>query len=438
MSETEKKPSLETLVSLLKRRGFVYLGSDFYGGLAGTYDFGPLGVELIHNIKELWWRKFVSGREDMYGLSSSILMPERVWRASGHLSGFADPMVECFKCKRRFRADHLADQKTCPECAGVLGEAKDFNLLFPVSTGATEGGATTAYLRGELAQGMFVNFKNILDAYHPKLPFGIAQIGRVFRNEISPRDFVFRTREFELAEFEYFVEEKDWQKYFEYWRQEIWTFADSLGLSASSLHELEIPDGERAHYSARTIDFEFDFPFGRKELFGLAYRGGYDLSAHAKESGIDLQMIDETENKKFFPQVIEPTFGLARAFLAIITSAYQEDNLGGEGRVFLKLRPKVAPIKVAVFPLLKNKPELVERARQVFRKIKEEIPATVFDDHGNIGKRYRRQDEIGTPWCVTIDFETLSTETVTLRERDSGEQKRLSVADLLAEMKTQL
>jgi glycyl-tRNA synthetase len=415
---------MEKIVSLCKRRGFVFQGSEIYGGLAGTWDYGPLGVALKKNIENLWWKMFVESHEDMYGLDSSIIMPEAVWKASGHLAGFADPMIECQKCKHRFRADHVGDTTKCPDCGGVLGEPKMFNLLFPVEMGSTAEASATAYLRGEVAQGMFVNFKNVLDSMHPKLPFGLAQIGKAFRNEIAPRDFIFRVREFDLMEFEYFIRESEWEKSFQYWKDEMWKWIDAVGIKRDAVHELEVSPEDRAHYSKRTVDFEFDFPFGRKELYGLAYRTDYDLSKHMEKSGVDLRYAEEGE-EKFIPHVIEPTFGLGRTVLAVLASAYTEDELGGETRIYLKLAPAVAPIKAAVFPLLKNKPELVAKAREIYEALKKEIPQVVFDDNGNIGKRYRRQDEIGTPWCITVDFDTLGDGTVTLRDRDTGEQARV-------------
>ena len=431
------KVSLDTLVSLAKRRGFVYLGSEIYGGLAGTYDYGPMGVALKKNIEQLWWNRFVSSRDDMYGLDSSIVMPEAVWKASGHLEGFTDPMVECEKCKHRFRADHVEGEK-CPDCGGKLGAAKQFNLLFPVEMGATSGGTTTGYLRGEIAQGMFVNFKNVIDSFHPKLPFGIAQSGKAFRNEIAPREFLFRVREFDLMEFEYFIKEADWEERFEYWRKEMWAWIEEVGIEKDAVHELEVSAEDRAHYSKRTIDFEFDFPMGRKELYGLAYRTDYDLARHAEASGENLTYLDEETKEKFTPHVIEPTFGLGRTVLAVLASAYREDELGGETRVYLAFAPKVAPVKAMVSPLLKNKPELVAKAREVREMLRKVHPAIAWDDNGNIGKRYRRQDEIGTPWCVTIDFDTLEDGTVTVRDRDTGEQERLSVEAVVEKLRAAL
>jgi len=386
--------NLENIISLAKRRGFVYPGSEIYGGLAGTWDYGPLGAEMLHNVKDAWWKKFVSSREDMYGIASSIMMPETVWTASGHLEHFTDP----------------------------LG-SKKFNTMFKSKAGALKGETIDIYLRPELAQGMFVNFKNIIDSFHPKVPFGIAQIGRCFRNEISPRDFLFRVREFDLMEFEYFVKESDWEKHFEIWRKEMWDWIKEIGINEKNVHELEVSEKDRAHYSKRTVDFEYDFPFGRKELYGLAYRTDYDLKNHK------LDYYDEDTKERFVPHVIEPTFGAGRTVLALLCEAYDEDELGGERRTVLRLNTKIAPIKVAVFPLLKNKPELVKKAREVYEMLKPEMSA-MWDDNGNIGKRYRRQDEIGTPWCVTIDFETLENNTVTVRDRDTGKQERLDIKEL--------
>lgn len=424
--------TMEKLVSLCKRRGFIYPGSEIYGGLSGTWDYGPLGVELKNNIKNLWWKMFVQEREDMYGVDAAILMSPKVWEASGHVSGFSDPLIECMKCKRRFRADQLESMEKCSECAGRLGELRQFNMMFKTQIGATEDPAAVTYLRPETAGGIFVNFKNVVDSFHPKLPFGIAQIGKAFRNEIAPRDFIFRVRELEQMEIEYFVRPDEWEGSFEMWRENVHRFNDAVGIPRSSVHELEVPDGERAHYSKRTIDFEFDWPFGRKELYGLAYRTDFDLSAHAKASGAELTITDEEGKEPMTPHVVEPSFGVDRTFLALLVSAYTEDELGGEKRTYLKFNAAVAPIKAAVFPLLKNKPQLVEKAREVFALIKKTVPQTVWDDNGNIGKRYRRQDEIGTPACITIDFQTLEDDTVTLRDRDTGEQERVAIADLLS------
>ncbi len=430
MKHDKQSDLLSKIVSLCKRRGFVFQGSEIYGGFAGMYDFGPYGSELAHNIKELWWNHFVREEENMFGLTTGVLMPEAVWEASGHLKGFADPVVECEKCKRRFRSDQLEDLKKCPECNGVLSEEKKVNLLFPVAMGSVEEQTQTAYLRGEAAQGMFVNFKNVVDSIHPELPFGLAQIGKAFRNEIAPRDFLFRVREFDLMEFEYFVKESEWEKWFEYWREAMWKWVDSVGINRKNTHELEVKKEDRAHYSKRTIDFEFEYPFGVKELYGLAYRGDYDLKQHMEASGVDVRYTDSETGEKFIPHVIEPTFGLGRTILAVLLSAYTEDEMDEETRIYLKLKPSIAPVKAAVFPLLRNKPELVKKAREVYAMLKKEISAVEFDDNGNIGKRYRRQDEIGTPYCITIDFETLENDTVTMRDRDSGKQERIAISDL--------
>jgi glycyl-tRNA synthetase len=430
-------PKLEDIVSLAKRRGFIFPGSEIYGGLAGTFDYGPLGVALKENIKKLWWKMFVTDREDMYGIDAAILMNPKAWEASGHVSGFNDPMVECKECKGRFRADHIEDMNTCPSCEkkGTLGEARTFNMMFKTKAGATDDEGATVYLRPETAGGMFVNFKNVVDSFHPKLPFGLAQIGKAFRNEIAPRDFIFRLRELEQMEVEYFVRPENWESAFQLWHGIMHAFAKAVGIKKEHLHDTEIPDGERAHYSSRTIDFEFDYSFGKKELWGLAYRTDYDLKAHSETSKTDLSYFDEETKERSVPHVIEPSLGVDRTILAVLTSAYTVDEMGGEERSYLKLPKEIAPIRVAVFPLLKNKPELVAKAREVFVALKQAGFSVVFDDNGNIGKRYRRQDEIGTPHCVTIDFDTLGEtpalkDTVTVRDRDTGEQKRVALSEL--------
>ncbi len=423
---------MEEIISLMKRRGFIYQGSEIYGGLAGTWDYGPLGLALKNNIKSLWWKRFVSSRDDMYGVDAALLMNQNVWKASGHVGGFADPLVECAKCKHRFRADHLEDKKKCPDCGGTLGEARQFNMMFKTQVGALEDETSVSYLRPETAQGMFVNFKNIIDSFHPKMPFGMAQIGKAFRNEIAPRDFIFRTREFEQMEIEYFVHPKDWEIQFEHFRKEMHAWIKEIGLRDDHIHELEVGDGDRAHYSKRTIDFEFDYPFGKKELYGLAYRTDFDLKAHSEASGVDLSYFDEENKERFTPHVIEPSFGVDRTLLAVIADAYTEDEVGGEKRVYLKFAPQVAPIRAAVFPLLKNKPELVSKAHEVYQMLKQAGMPVMFDDNGNIGKRYRRQDEIGTPYCITIDFDTIEKDnTVTLRNRDTATQERIAIDQLI-------
>ncbi len=436
-SENNKKEEnnlMEKIVSLCKRRGFVFPGSEVYGGLAGTWDYGHLGAELLNNIKGSWWKKFVSERDDMYGIRAAILMNGKVWEASGHVAGFADPLVECKKCHHRFRADQLEDAHKCPDCGGELSEPRQFNMMFSTKIGAADDSASVAYLRPETAQGIFVNFKNTVDSYHPKLPFGMAQIGKAFRNEITPRDFLFRQREFEQMEIEYFIRESEWEKHFEYWKEQMSSWIKEVGIDMDKVHAVDIAKEDLAHYSKRTVDFEFEYPFGQKELFGLAYRGDFDLKTH----GLDYQ--DEEGKERIIPHVIEPSFGVDRAFLAVMLSAYSEEQMSDSGeekevRAYLKLKPHIAPVLCAVSPLLKNKPELVAKAREVFAMLKKEFGRVMFDDNGNIGKRYRRQDEIGTPWCVVIDFDTLGENeellnTVTIRDRDTGSQERVSIEKL--------
>src|SRR3989344_2599153 len=392
----EENNLMEKIISLCKRRGFIFQGSEIYGGLSGTYDWGHFGLALKNNIKQSWWKKFVDNRRDMYGIDAAILMNSKVWEATGHVANFADSL-----------------------------DGKQFNTMLKTEVGAKKEEVAVSYLRPETAQGMFVNFKNTVDAFHPKLPFGMAQIGKVFRNEIAPRDFLFRQREFEQMEIEYFIRPEDWGKYFEYWKGEMLDWMEEVGIDMSKIHELEIPDKDRAHYSSRTIDFEFEYPFGQKELFGLAYRTDFDLKNHK------LDYIDEEKGNKIIPHVIEPTFGLDRAILAIMLSAYSEEEKDGEIREFLKLKPSIAPVICAVSPLLKNKPELVKYAEEkVFTPMKKEFGRVAWDDNGNIGKRYRRQDEIGTPFCIVVDFDTLTDEAVTVRDRDTGEQERIKVVDL--------
>ncbi len=424
----ESNDRMDKIISLCKRRGFIFPGSEIYGGLAGTWDYGPLGSELKHNVKTLWWKRFVQDREDMYGVHAAILMNPKVWEASGHVSGFADPLVECKKCKRRFREDQLEDSKKCPECGGELGEARQFNMMFKTSIGAMEDESSITYLRPETAGGMFVNFKNVLDTFHPKLPFGLAQIGKAFRNEIAPRDFLFRAREFEQMEVEYFVDPKDWERAFEEWRKVMLDWTKEIGLKDEHVHEHDIEPENLAFYSKRTIDFEFDYPFGQKELYGLAYRTDYDLGRHTEFSGADLTFFDEEEKKRFTPHVIEPSLGVDRTILAILSDAYDEEDVDGETRVVLHLKPVIAPVHVAVLPLMK-KDGLAEKAKEISKMLKKDFRA-MYDESGSIGKRYRRQDEIGTPLCITVDYDTLEDGTVTVRDRDSMKQERVAIADL--------
>jgi glycyl-tRNA synthetase len=451
--------TLEDIASLCKRRGFIYQGSEIYGGLSGTWDYGPLGIQLKRNITNLWWKTFVDDREDTYGIDAAILMNPKVWEASGHVSGFNDPLVEDLKSKKRYRADHLLEDAGIEGVTKMTAEQMDasikehgikspdgndvsdvrqFNMMFKSSIGANseaDDESSVVYLRPETAAGMFMNYKNVVDSFSPDMPFALAQIGKAFRNEISPRDFIFRVRELEQMEIELFVNPETWKENFDKWLQLQMDFFLSLGLPAEKLHHVEVPAEDRAHYSKYSIDTEFDFPFGQKELAGCAYRTDHDLNAHGKASGKNLLYRPKDGGEPYVPHVVEPTFGLDRALLAVVANAYTEDEVNGEKRIFLKLPANLAPVKVAVSPLLKNKPELVAKAREVYTMLKKELGAVMWDDNGNIGKRYRRQDEIGTPYCVVIDFETLEgkegpIDTVTVRNRDTTEQTRVPIADL--------
>lgn len=519
---------LEDIVSLAKRRGFIHQGSDVYGGLSGTWDYGPLGVALKRNIMNLWWQMFVDERDDMYGVDAAILMNQKVWQASGHVDTFSDPLIACKKCNSRYRADHLIkdnldkawdyrneigeldevldaklvtatpddpkdiiiseflgdspqldvvsflnDKVSCAKCGNKSwSEPKQFNMMFKTVVGPVmldpqvfthpgeshleikehnyqysvdwstpnpevkidpndEVAYSTSYLRPETAQGIFTNYKNVVDSFYPDLPFGIAQQGKAFRNEISPRDFVFRSREFEQMEVEYFVHPEKWEQAFEQWRKDIEVFLDKLGLPRDMVEEVEVPENDRAHYSKRTIDYEFAFPHGKDELLGLAYRTDFDLGNIQRASGKNMEYRVKGSDEQFVPHVIEPSFGVERALMAVLTSAYREDEQNGEKRVFLALPEHLAPVLYAVSPLLKNKPELVEKAREVYKMLSAKHPGRgMWDDNGNIGKRYRRQDEIGTPHCVVIDFQTLEDGTVTVRNRDTTEQNRKHISEI--------
>ena len=433
--EKEENNLMEKIVSLCKRRGFVFAGSEIYGGLANSWDYGPLGVELKNNIKNLWWKRFVHERSDMVGIDAALIMNPEVWKASGHLGNFSDALVECKKCHHRFRADHVDNPplpvgqkangvgaRKCPDCGGALTSAKQFNLMFKTFLGPVEDEKSVVYFRPETAQAMFVDFKHVLETSRKKIPFGIAQIGKAFRNEITPGNFIFRTREFEQMEIEYFIKEEEWKKWFDYWKDAMWAWTtDDLGIDKNHVHELEIADGERAHYSKRTIDFEYDFPFGKKELYGLAYRTDFDLKNHFEEAPYK----DVEAGEEFYPHVIEPSFGFDRSILAVLCDAYQEE---GE-RIVLKLKSALAPYKVAVFPLLKNKPELVKKAEEICAELRKGFNVA-FDDRGNIGKRYYSQDEIGTPFCITVDFDSLEDDDVTVRDRDTMKQERIKISEL--------
>lgn len=471
MSENKSEVSLEDIVSLCKRRGFIFQGSEVYGGLAGTWDYGPLGITLKKNLMNLWWKTFVEDRDDMVGVDAAILMNPKTWQASGHVDTFTDPLVECSNCKGRFREDKI-DVSKCPACGeeGSFGKARQFNLMFKTVVGPVsldteinfpdqdsilikdqnyeysidlkqepreinvksndEVSLSTSYMRPETAQGIFTNFKNVVDTLYPDVPFGIAQQGKAFRNEISPRDFVFRSREFEQMEIEYFINEKDWEELFEKWRADIKAFLESAGVDMSKVEEAEVAEDDLAHYSKRTIDYEFAYPHGNDELLGLAYRTDFDLGNIQRASGKKMEYRPKDGSPAFVPHVIEPSFGVERLIMAVLCSAYSVDEQNEEKRVFLKLPENIAPVKYCVSPLLKNKPELVEKAREVYSKLKQK-KSVMWDDNGNIGKRYRRQDEIGTPYCVVIDFDTLEDGTVTVRDRDTTEQKRVKIEDLV-------
>ena len=442
---------MEDIISLCKRRGFIYQGSDVYGGLSGTWDYGPLGVQLKRNIMNLWWRMFVDERDDIYGVDAAILMNPKVWKASGHVDTFVDPLCEDTVNHRRYRTDHIlkdngvdADGLTMEQMDEVIAErgikspdgnplskSRTFNMMFKTSVGATESEDSVAYLRPETAQGIFTNFKNVVDSFYPDLPFGIAQQGKAFRNEIAPRDFVFRSREFEQMEIEYFVNPENWQEAFDELLKSTHEFLEALGLDPENIHELDVPAEDRAHYSKKTIDIEYDFPIGKEELMGIAYRTDFDLMNIQRVSGKSMEYTIKGTNEKFVPHVIEPSFGVERALMAVLSSAYREDEQNGSKRVYLALPEHLAPVKFAVSPLLKNKPELVKKAREIYANLSKKNPGRVmWDDNGNIGKRYRRQDEIGTPHCVVIDFQTLEDDTVTIRERDTTEQRRVKVEEL--------
>ncbi len=440
-----ESPSLmEKIVSLAKRRGFIFPGSEIYGGLAGTYDYGPLGVEMKNNLKKEFWRTMVYDREDIVGLDAAIMMNPKAWEASGHTSAFSDPLVECKNCHQRFRADHVGftDDKvniisrdvSCPECGKTdWTEPKTFHLLVEAKLGAVEGEKTTVYLRGEITQGVHVNFKNVLDSTHRKLPFGVVQIGKAFRNEITPGNFLFRLREFEQMELQYYVrpDEQEAMQWFEYWKKERMDWHIALGMKKEHLRFREHAPDERAHYARAAWDIEYNSPFGGwKEMMGIHHRGNWDLSRHAQFSATDLSYYDEERKERYIPWVIETSGGVDRAILFFLLDAYTEEENEKGMRVVLKLHPKLAPYRAAVFPLLANKPQLVSKAKGVYDALRKSF-RMAWDDRGNIGKRYWSQDEIGTPWCITIDFQTLKDDTVTVRDRDTAKQERISSRDLL-------
>ncbi len=439
--------NMDKIVALAKRRGFFYPSSEIYGGLANTWDFGHYGTLLKNNLRDAWWKHFVLDRDDMVGVDASTILSPRVWEASGHVKGFNDALVDCLNCKYRTRADHLIENAfpekkveglameeltkiikeyklKCPRCGrSDFTDVRKFNLLFETHIGIVEDAKSLAYLRGELAQGIFLNFKNVLDTMRVRIPFGIAQQGKAFRNEITMGQSTFRTLEFDLMEFEYFIKQDAWEKTYEYWKKDMWKWALTLGLEEKKLRWREHESFERSHYSKKTMDIEYEYPFGWKEMWGLAYRTDFDLTNHMKHSGADLQYKDPKTNEKYVPHVIEPTFGLSRLTTTMIVNAYREDTINGKTRVYLRLDPKIAPIKIAVFPLQKDE-TLLRYAQEIYAGLKPQF-VSEFDDSGNIGKMYRRQDEIGTPFCVTIDYQTIEDNTVTVRERDSMEQQRV-------------
>ncbi len=446
---------MDDIVSLAKRRGFIYQGSDIYGGMAGMYDFGPYGVELLNNLKAAWWKEHVYNRDNYFGLDSAIFKDPRVWEASGHTTGFSDPLAECKKCNTRIRVDKelekvgvKADEKmseeklnelfdanrdkiTCPKCgAKEFGKVRAFNLLVKTNMGDFSGEASEpVYLPGEACQGIYLNFKNIVDTTHAKIPFGIVQIGKAFRNEISPRNFLFRTRELEQADTQYFVRPKENKEAYEKIKQDRWDWYVKMGIKPENLRFKQ--HDNLVFYASDAWDIEYNYPtYGFDEMEGIHDRTDYDLTQHSKFSGVDLSYVDPTSGEKFIPWILETSVGMGRMFLAFLCDAYYQDEQGDSTRTVLRLSKELAPVKAAVFPLLKNKPELVEKAKEVYAELKEELGSVMFDDNGNIGKRYRRQDEIGTPVCVVIDFQTLEDNTVTVRDRDTTEQKRVRIDTL--------
>ncbi len=462
--KNDRQNLMDKITSLAKRRGFVFPGSEIYGGLANTWDYGPVGVELKNNIKQAWWKFFVKNREDVVGLDAAILMNSRVWEASGHIAGFNDALIDCKACKARIRADHLIEDSLnikaegmtpedmtklieennikCPVCGKKdFTNARKFGLMFKTFQGVTEEDKNIIYLRPETAQAMFVNFKNVLSSTHKKIPFGIAQIGKAFRNEITPGNFIFRTIEFEQMEIEYFINEKDWEKSFEYWQEQMASWLDYIGVKKENYSIREHDKDELSHYSKKTIDFEYNFPFGTKELYGLAYRGDFDLTQHQEHSKQSMEYFDTENNRKYIPHVIEPTFGVDRSVLAVMIDAYCEEEAPTadgktETRVVMKFNKNIAPVKVAILPLSK-KENLSKKAKEVFDLVKTEF-ASQYDESQSIGKRYRRQDEIGTPYCVTVDFKSLDDDAVTVRDRDTMKQERVKVGELVEWLRKKL
>ncbi|MCX5700175.1 MAG: glycine--tRNA ligase [Candidatus Omnitrophica bacterium] len=421
---------MEKIVSLCKRRGFIFQSSDIYGGLSNTWDYGPYGVELKNNLKRAWWKANVYERYDIMGMDAAILMHPKVWEASGHVQNFFDLKSDCLSCRKRFKSEDLKDKNKCPECAGKLTESRPFNLMFKTYQGPVEESGNEIYMRPETAQGMFVNFANILDSRHPKLPFGLAQIGKSFRNEITPGNFTFRTREFEQMEIEYFVKPLDAEKAYNEWVDARYQWYLNLGINKNNLRLRPHAKDELAHYAASCTDIEYNFPFGWSELEGVANRTDFDLKQHAEHSGKELTFFEDSTKEKFYPYIIEPSGGVDRALLAFLADAYNEEKVKEDTRVVLKIHKDLAPTKVAVLPLLRNRPEIVELAKKICRDLKK-IMVTVYDDTGAIGKLYRRQDEVGTLFCVTVDVQSLEDKQVTVRNRDTMLQDRIPVENLI-------
>jgi len=436
---------MQKIVSFSKRRGFIFLSSEIYGGFGSCYDFGPLGVEMKNNIKKAWWDEMIKKHNDIVGLDAAILMSPKVWQASGHLTaGFADELVECKSCHHRFRKDFLKGSK-CPDCGGILTKPKKFNLMMKTFVGPVEDEAAATYLRAETCQGIYVNFKNVLQTMRLKIPFGIAQIGKAFRNEINPKDFIYRTREFEQMEMQWFCEPKTAPKLFDYWKKERLNWYLNLGIKKENLRIREVPKKELAHYARKASDIEYKFPFGWQEVEGIHNRGDWDLSNHSKHSGEDLEYYDEETREKYFPHIIETSVGVDRSLFAFLCDAYQEVKGGRtkttesakEIEVLLRLHKSLAPIKVAILPLVKNKPKLVKKAKKVYQMLKPYFMCQ-YDEVGSIGRRYRRQDEIGTIYCLTCDFETLKRDDLTIRVRDTMKQERVKIKDLVKVLKEKI
>lgn len=429
---------MEKIVSLCKRRGFVYPGSEIYGGFQGFYDFGPLGVEMKNNLKQLWWKWMTKEHDNIVGIDGAIITNPKVWEASGHVKNFVDPLSECKKCHHRFKADDLESQDKCPDCGGALAEPKQFNILVPTQLGVIEGEKTNAYLRGEACQTIYLDYKNVLNTMRLKIPFGICQIGKAFRNEVTPGNFLFRQREFEQWDLQWFCHPSEMEKWFEFWKKERMDWYKSIFTNPKNLgfykHE------KLAHYAKMAYDITYEnSPCEIKEMEGIHWRGDWDLSGHSKFSGQDLGYTDPETNEKFMPQIVETSGGVDRAFLFLLIDAYVEDpsTALGAGRIVLKLHPKIAPYQVAVFPLLKNKPELIKKAKEIYENLRKEFN-TAWDDRGNIGKRYFAQDEIGTPFCVTIDFDTLEKGIVTVRDRDTMKQEKIEIGKLANHLKEKI